>query len=411
MNPTSAVNTYEALTHKQVFHDGVQDEFRDNTFATQICEVDNTNAEYIYERFGEDVPADKAVNDTYSAKAFEYEIESAGITDTSVKAEYISMDEVVKQGFMIKADRISRHAEAHARKLNRDTANHMASTAGQTLTDGDLVTATNSGGSNPLIMGQAMADDLASTIEMKLQQANRWGEGLPFIHLRPKDARALNLFALNSGNNVQDNIITKGFKFYKNMLGLNILISNDAPIEVTGTASTNFTANGTVSVGGVTFTFKAVPAAAGEVDLGADLATSLTNLAAAINNTNNYATGAGSATAYFEVSAANREILQNYNIEATATATTLAITGNSSTTIAVAEGEGTGDFAWGTVRSIILAGLEKSALIRLPSAGFETKTLDQIDGFLGIQVRSAQKYGHKTWTKKANSLVRIPVVA
>ena len=66
------------------------------------------------------------------------------------------------------------------------------------------------------------------------------------------------------------------------------------------------TANDTFTIAGVTWTFKATPAAAGEIDIPADAAATRTLIAAAINNTNGYAAGAGSATAYFEVTTANR---------------------------------------------------------------------------------------------------------
>jgi len=67
---------------------------------------------------------------------------------------------------------------------------------------------------------------------------------------------------------------------------------------------TNPTANDTVVVKGVTFTFVASPSAAGDIDIGADAAGSVDNLVAAIN------AGAGAGTAYIEVSAANRNKLK-----------------------------------------------------------------------------------------------------
>ena len=98
--------------------------------------------------------------------------------------------------------------------------------------------------------------------------------------------------------------------------------------NLTGTAvlnvATNPTANDTVTIAGVTWTFKATPAAAGEIDIGADAAASLVLLNAAVNNANGYAAGAGSATAYFEVSTANRSKLAG--LSATIVGTTLVLT-------------------------------------------------------------------------------------
>lgn len=94
-------------------------------------------------------------------------------------------------------------------------------------------------------------------------------------------------------------------------MGFQIYVSNNLSFTARLAFGTTPTADDTVTVNGVVFTFKATPAAAGEVDIGSDAPTSLDNLVAAINNSNGYAAGAGSATAYFEVTAANRLLLSN----------------------------------------------------------------------------------------------------
>lgn len=63
--------------------------------------------------------------------------------------------------------------------------------------------------------------------------------------------------------------------------------------------ATNPTANDTVTVNGVVFTFVATPTLPGDVDIGGSAAVSVDNLVAAING------GAGAGTTYIEVS--NRE--------------------------------------------------------------------------------------------------------
>lgn len=56
----------------------------------------------------------------------------------------------------------------------------------------------------------------------------------------------------------------------------------------------NVTTNDTVAIGDITYTFKATPAAAYDIDVGTDLDTSITNLAAAIN-----ASGTAGLTSYY----------------------------------------------------------------------------------------------------------------
>lgn len=80
------------------------------------------------------------------------------------------------------------------------------------------------------------------------------------------------------------------------------------------TATGNFSANDEVTIGATTYKFVAAPAAANDVDLGADLATSLSNLAAAINGSGVAGTTYGTGT------------VANASVTATATATTVVVT-------------------------------------------------------------------------------------
>lgn len=99
--------------------------------------------------------------------------------------------------------------------------------------------------------------------------------------------------------------------------------------------ATNPTANDTVTINGVTWTFVAVPAAAGQIDIGASADATRVLLERAINNTGGYAAGAGSATDYFEVSEANRNILSDAGIVAVDTAASdiLTVTGRGRLTV------------------------------------------------------------------------------
>lgn len=83
------------------------------------------------------------------------------------------------------------------------------------------------------------------------------------------------------------------------------------------------TADETITIFGVTFTAKAVPAVAGEFDIAGSV-----NAQGAImaNMINGSATGQDSATGYFEVSADNRQILTNANVVATYTDATNTLT-------------------------------------------------------------------------------------
>jgi hypothetical protein len=95
-----------------------------------------------------------------------------------------------------------------------------------------------------------------------------------------------------------------------------------------------------ITIGGVPFTMKtALGGVAGQVLIGANLAASLTNLAAAVN------ASAGAGTTYVELSTANRTIITDtLRLTTTAGATTITLVGVGSGRLSLAE---TGaNFSW-----------------------------------------------------------------
>lgn len=88
--------------------------------------------------------------------------------------------------------------------------------------------------------------------------------------------------------------------------------TNSTPFRQKLGLATQVTADDTVVITidgtAITFTFKASPAAAGEVDIGSDVEETAGNLKAAIEG------GSGAGTAYIEVSAANRELLKKADV-------------------------------------------------------------------------------------------------
>jgi len=95
---------------------------------------------------------------------------------------------------------------------------------------------------------------------------------------------------------------------------------NGVKASGTVTVTGNFSADDELTIGDDTYTFKAAPSSAYEVDLGADAEESLSNLAAAINGTGTAGTTYGTGTA------------ANDDVSATSTATTLVVTARTAGT-------------------------------------------------------------------------------
>lgn len=393
------MGTYTSLVHKQIFDEGVQDELREKTsLYTALADVRTENGEFIYARKGSDVVAQNTVDGSYSASTFSYDKDSIGIPYQAVYSERLDLMEVTKQGFLIKEDRIDRHAFALARKINREfiTA-HVLATGTQVL-DNEVL-AGSASALTPITLSTSNPDDVSATATQLLQEANALDD-MPYMIMRPKDAKNFGLYAMGTGNNLMDRVIAGGTQMVKTMFGFDVLVTNDVPYRQVGTAAANWTAADTVTIAGVVFTFVATPSAAGDVDLGASAAISLTNLATAVNNTFGYAAGVGTATTYIEVSAANRLILNTRNISATADATTITVTGNGR----ISATESGAQFSWGTERALIIAAGRKSAVLRLPERGFESKE-KEVPLFTGTELVSTRIHGSGVWSKNAPKII------
>lgn len=116
------------------------------------------------------------------------------------------------------------------------------------------------------------------------------------------------------GDSVMENGVVGPFH------GWTVVENNNLPWTATLTMDTNPTEGDTVTIAGVTFTFKATPALAGDVDLGVDVATSRANLKAAVER------GAGSGTTYIKVDPQYDFILRKRGVTAT-TAEAMAFAG------------------------------------------------------------------------------------
>jgi hypothetical protein len=208
--------------------------------------------------------------------------------------------------------------------------------------------------------------------------------------------------ALGNTFQVADETYKRGFKgeYCNTMLYMTPNLTGTAILNV----ATNPSADNTVTIAGVTWTFKATPAAAGEIDIGASAAASLTLLAAAINNTNGYAAGAGSATAYFEVSTANRAKLAG--ISAVVVGTTLVLTSIrgykpvSQTLTDAAD-------VWGafSVKTIVMQ--KKS--INLVMQKSVSLAIREGTG-LAMKYTTWGKFGVKTFTEGAERIRFVPVI-
>jgi hypothetical protein len=131
-------------------------------------------------------------------------------------------------------------------------------------------------------------------------------EGMPVATISPEILSYIELYLGGKDTLLGDQVSRNGYSGY--FMGFELFVSNALPWTGTLALATNPTAGDTVTINGVTWTARAVPAVAGEFDIGADADATRVILQNAINGS---ATGQNSAAGYFEVSAANRALLKN----------------------------------------------------------------------------------------------------
>lgn len=188
-----------------------------------------------------------------------------------------------------------------------------------------------------------------------------------------------------------------------NRFGFSLRLSNNLPFTATLTTSAAIANNETVVINGVTFTFKDAAAAnAGEVYSGGSDADTTTQLVAAINGT-----GTPGNTTYREISAENRQLIEEAGIVATDNTTSIGIVGYGD--IVVSETMAQGANVWSVQKQYALFGI--NGAIDLVTQVAPNVVFKEAQLRLGKYVHPWMLYGTKTFTRMQDSLVAVQIDA
>jgi hypothetical protein len=159
------------------------------------------------------------------------------------------------------------------------------------------------------------------------------------------------------------------------------------------------------TINGVTFTSAATPAAAGTYDVVGSATLAATLLHDAINNTQAYAAGAGSAATYFELSAANRDILERDGIYATNPSAGVVKIYSRSGRLTVSEDETNGAFS----NNMIHAYFGKKGAIDLVVQDMKSVDMRPTADRRGTNVFSSYLAGLKTFSDGAKKFLDVKI--
>jgi hypothetical protein len=419
-------NIFATDVQKQFYMAGLQDNLRDSLPFAQVSEVETENAEYILNRYGADVTAQSTPNSIYrAALGFTYSTDKKSIDEIATVTDVILYQELMREGFDIVADRKDKHAHALRQAIHRHAVEAARKGAGSVL-DNEVL-AGGASALTPITLSATNADDVSATIVQILQEQNAYGEQNPFVMMSPRQAKFFNLFSMGAGFSTADKVLTNGYftvgggtrviRGASAFNGLDVIVTNEMPTSVVLTFADETDAGDTIilttAAGAVTLTCAAAPSAAGEYDQGGggDEEYTINSVVALINNTENYAASTGLATKYFELTQANRTILQNAGIRARKlTASTMEISSFGALTVTE-----TGDeVTVGTKRQHMIAGAYNSTTIALPSKGMRSdeKPLPAVNGTgtHGYELTTFQMHDAVVWTYNAPKIVNIHVV-
>ena len=395
-------NIFASQVQKQAFMDGVQDENRAAIPMASVSMIDTENLEVMNNRYGSDFTADVTTDGNYNVNDFSMSNDSLSIANQAVYGERIQTKDLVHAGnaWDIVADRVDRHVRGLGKAVHRDTYSNTVNGAGLTL-DNEVLAGSASAGT-PITMSSSNPDDVATKVYELMAAEGVTGSGRPYFMIDPATARQFKLFFQGAGFQTADRQLMKGFEILPGF-DFDYIVTPEVEREVVAAIATNPTADDTVTIAGVTFTFKAAPSAAGEVDLGGSVDVSRANLAAAING------GAGAGTAYIALSAADRATLKNLGVIAVNdnTADTLTITAFGA--ISAGETFTAAGNVFGTERKNLLAGMRNSTHLALPSKGYMVDEISQVPGFTGSELRSTQIFDSTVWTKNAPKICKVQV--
>lgn len=210
--------------------------------------------------------------------------------------------------------------------------------------NGDLTTLTSSG--TAITLNSTTVPQMVSRMPAKLRYRNNQEVSTNMVLVVDSYAASdVSQYLLGKNIDLAGAVFKNGYT--GDISNAQMYVSENLKSEAVLSLATNVTAADTITINGVSLTARAVPALAGEFDIGASADATRVLIAAAINNTNGYAAEAGSATAYFELSAANRAIWTAAGLVAVDSpgADTMTVTGRGRLTVSETLTDGTDTWA------------------------------------------------------------------
>jgi hypothetical protein len=379
---------------------GVQKNLDSMLVADKISQTTRVNDRVIYNPYNSQVAgSDGSATTAYAIADFSTSADSLTVNRRAVAAEHIDNIEELQASFALTAERNKEHSAIIAKKIDQFMLNLPVGNAGIALGDGGAVTAT------PWTTSNTNFDDVVNAVNQELAINNSDLGKDTFMVVSPYEFTDMMSFKQNNGFQTADNAINKGESYRGSFFsGVDIYVSNNLTNVAVLSLATNVTADDTITVAGYTWTAKATPAVAGEFDIGANVDATRVIMA---NMLNGSATGAESATGYFDQAAA-RLAYNRLQLSAVDSPSGDTLTVTCKGTFTVSETLTDNTDGWSAVKRYLIAGKYGSMFLALPGGGttFEKKAVSLKHG---RELETSQIYNGTIWTKKAPQIATILV--
>jgi len=366
-----------------------QENLYSHNVARAVAKVDTTTMGTIYNPYTSQPAISSAAvsSESYNTRSYSAEADTLQVNHRIDLSEHVNSYDWKSVGFGLIQDRAKNFGMALANEIDRKVFTNVVGNGGFALGDGGA-----SGSTTPWQITSSTADDMVSTAIEQIDIAEGHGQK-KFMVVSPYEMSALRNFLMGTGNNVADDAITKGTNFRGTTVnGVDIYQTNNLRNSVVLALATAVTADDTVTINGITFTFVAsIGTDAGNVLRSATAGTNATNLAGLINAPR---TTNANQVALSEEDAAKVERL---GLSAEVSGTNVTITANA--TLVVSETLTDGSDGFGNVSRQCIAGAYDSLFLALPTAGMDYHE-KEVSGKAGVELYMEQFMQTTIWTKK-----------
>lgn len=318
------------------------------------------------------------------------------LTVDSIKAALLYVDDV--DGIQNKYSAVNLWADEAGRRLAISTDARFlyeAFSANDTIDDGDIGGTAGEG----ITVTTTNVVDVFAAINEKMDANDLPDEGR-FFAISPQFYRRLWTFIQGKQTMLGDRTGQTGMiGTYDN---LQLFKTNNLTGSARWTPANNPSDGDTITIQGVTFTFKTSPAAAGEIDIGGSTAVSIDNLVALIN-----ANGVGDGSANISLSTADKRTVQDWVAVDGTTYIEVRVPGASYLTVTGSDATDVWTAAYQNQN--LLAGLKGSidAVVQLRPKILTASTVSA--GKAGTNILPMTLFGVYTFHQGKNEIFRVPV--